>query len=521
LTASPLAERTAGSGVTLGPSSYPVRFKRFATVVKNEYGLGGRGEIAFESDTVIVRGKRGWPLLGRPIELRVPRATVLDATRHGRLIWFHERDTATSRPKRMVLHADTARDAEAIHAALPAALSPARAQARAEADDFVEKLYDITPRVWVTPTLIWLNIALFALLALAGAGLFTPEPTVHVRWGSNYGPLTANGQWWRLLTNVFLHFGVLHVALNMWALRDAGYLGERLLGNAPFLVTYLVAGVVGSVASLAWNANVNSAGASGAVFGVYGALLAYALNPRNGVPITVMKEMRFSLLVFLGYAVVVGVYVKLIDNAAHIGGFVAGVVAALALGRPLDRARRGGGRRTRVMVAALLLALVAIAGARWSIGQAFAHFEEQRFRQIVPAFAAQGRRLDAIEQRVLAAVRAGLIPRDKAAEVFGEQAERWRGLERDLLGVGLAPSSAFEPVRAKLVRLAETRARANDLLAAGLPGGEDKTLRDVSELYSVARNLEREIEQLIRGLVADVDKDGQAEDAPKPPATRP
>ena len=96
-----------------------------------------------------------------------------------------------------------------------------------------------------------------------------------LEWGANFGPKTMDGQWWRLFTSMFLHFGIIHIGFNMWVLWNVGRLVERLVGNFGFALLYVVSGLLGSVASLAWNPTTISAGASGAVFGVVGALIGF------------------------------------------------------------------------------------------------------------------------------------------------------------------------------------------------------------------------------------------------------
>src|SRR5262245_31187047 len=125
-----------------------------------------------------------------------------------------------------------------------------------------------TPRVYVTAALIGLNVAVFAAMLLDGVHPLSPTPLDLIDWVADFGPLTTHGQWWRLLTATFLHIGFFHLMFNMWALSAFGPLVERQVGNVGFLVLYLVAGLVGSVASLWWNPLLVSAGASGAIFGV-------------------------------------------------------------------------------------------------------------------------------------------------------------------------------------------------------------------------------------------------------------
>ena len=154
-------------------------------------------------------------------------------------------------------------------------------------------------------------------------------------WGANFGPLTLAGQWWRLLTCMFLHFGLIHIGFNMYVLWQIGHFVERLVGNAGLLLLYLMSGLAASIASLAWNPSVVSAGASGAVFGVCGALLGFIAFRRDTIPGQVIKSLRSSLITFVIYNVVFSMVVPAIDMAAHLGGFVYGLVCGMVLSQPI------------------------------------------------------------------------------------------------------------------------------------------------------------------------------------------
>ena len=178
--------------------------------------------------------------------------------------------------------------------------------------DFERHLSRVAPKSYVTSALVAINTLIFIAMAVATSGdsVFKPDGRVHIDWGSNFGPLTSDGQWWRLFTCTFLHFGFLHLALNMYALYDGGRFTERLYGHAEFLALYVVSGLTGSVASLLWNPLVNSAGASGAIFGVYGAMVAYAAKPGNRLPATMIVleflRLRAESLTLLAAAVRTG-----------------------------------------------------------------------------------------------------------------------------------------------------------------------------------------------------------------------
>jgi rhomboid protease GluP len=193
------------------------------------------------------------------------------------------------------------------------------------------------------------------------------HPTVPqlLRWGANFGPFTLGGQWWRLITSLFLHIGIVHLAVNMWCLWHLGIMAEEVWKRSSFATLYLIAGAAGALASLAWHPFVVEAGASGAIFGVAGALIVYFLVPvrapdsrltsRSGILRSRSGKLALgSLLAFAAYNLVFGMLTPGIANAAHIGGFVAGLLLGLLLIGQKDRRQRG--------LALAVLALV-IAGA--------------------------------------------------------------------------------------------------------------------------------------------------------------
>jgi len=162
----------------------------------------------------------------------------------------------------------------------------------------------------------------FAAEWIAGG---TRSPEVLVRMGAIIPGIFERGDWWRLVTVMFLHNGVMHLALNLWALYQLGSIFETLFGSARFLLTYALAGLVASVASAALARGV-SVGASGAIFGVLGALIfSIRRSPRwRHQPWT--RGFILQLLFWAGINILIGFTVPGIDNAAHLGGFVTGLV---------------------------------------------------------------------------------------------------------------------------------------------------------------------------------------------------
>ncbi len=227
--------------------------------------------------------------------------------------------------------------------------------------EFQRTLAGLTPHVYMTTVLAAITALVFILMTVSSANLNDPTAPELLRWGANFGPRTANGEWWRLLTCIFVHIGIVHFLLNMWVLAVAGPLVERMVGNVGFLLLYLVAGLCGSLASLLWNPLLVSAGASGALFGLFGALLALLLREHGSIPPTALTQLRNSGLGFLAYNLIFGMMSPNIDNAAHVGGLVGGFLCGLVLAQPFTPEARAG-RPARNLSAGALGALVVLAG---------------------------------------------------------------------------------------------------------------------------------------------------------------
>ena len=158
--------------------------------------------------------------------------------------------------------------------------------------------------------------------------LLVPSNDTLISWGANYKPLTLDGQWWRLLSCVFEHIGIIHLVMNMYALMYVGIQLEPILGRGRFLVSYLATGVAASLISLWWHDNIISAGASGAIFGMYGLFLGLLLT--NVIDKQTRQALLPSIGIFIAYNLVFGMRSG-VDNAAHIGGLIAGFIIGLGL----------------------------------------------------------------------------------------------------------------------------------------------------------------------------------------------
>lgn len=180
---------------------------------------------------------------------------------------------------------------------------------------------------YITPILINLNIAVFILMVLSGVDFLAPDTRSLISWGANFRPVTLQGEWWRLITNCFLHIGILHLLMNMYALLYIGLLLEPYLGKMRFLAAYLLTGIAASTCSLWYHDLTVSAGASGAIFGMYGVFLAMLTT--NFIEKSARKNLLISISVFVAYNLMNGMKGG-IDNAAHLGGVLTGFVIGYA-----------------------------------------------------------------------------------------------------------------------------------------------------------------------------------------------
>jgi rhomboid protease GluP len=177
----------------------------------------------------------------------------------------------------------------------------------------------------VTYVILGLNLLVFIWMVASGVGFFEPTVEDMVKWGGNYRPLTAGGEWWRIITAVFVHVGIIHLALNTYALFMAGMFLEPIIGRTRFIAAYLATGILASLVSLWWyNGEIISAGASGAVFGLYGVFLA--LLTTSIIPLSIRTTLLSSIGVFIFYNIINGAGQEGVDNAAHIGGLTSGLL---------------------------------------------------------------------------------------------------------------------------------------------------------------------------------------------------
>ncbi|MFB9840864.1 rhomboid family intramembrane serine protease [Mucilaginibacter ginsenosidivorans] len=181
----------------------------------------------------------------------------------------------------------------------------------------------ITKKSSVSLIIIAINILVFVIMVFAGLGFISFDGQELYAWGANYRPAVIDGQWWRLLTNIFLHGGLMHLMLNMYGLLFVSIFLEPILGRAKYLIAYILCGLFASLASIWWHPATLSVGASGAIFGLFGVLTA--LLTTNKVDTSSKKGLLINNAIFIGINLIMG-FAGGIDNAAHIGGLLTGIL---------------------------------------------------------------------------------------------------------------------------------------------------------------------------------------------------
>ena len=210
-----------------------------------------------------------------------------------------------------------------------------------------------------TYVLVAINCAVFLAMLFRGVSALSPSPEQLMQWGANNaGSVLISDQWWRIITAMFVHVGIIHLATNMWCLWNLGLLAEPLMGSFGVVAVYVLTGAAGNLLSVFWNGRYigeilqqlhqpgldpavyfsPGVGASGAVFGIAGALIVLLKSQRLPVPPEELKRLRKSVIYFAAINLVIGFGISWpalssktgisIDNSAHLGGVLCGLLFA-------------------------------------------------------------------------------------------------------------------------------------------------------------------------------------------------
>lgn len=322
---------------------------------------------------------------------------------------------------------------------------------------FERRLLQKTPSLWALYAVMALNAGVWLANLADGVHPTQPQTADLFRWGaSSASAVVRDGEYWRLLTATVLHGGLMHLALNLYALWVAGTQVCRWFGNGQFLLIYWGSALAGAALSLHFSAQqAVSVGASGAVFGVLGAVLAGVWQHRERVPRSVATQLLTSQGLFVAVSLAQGFTRPGIDNAAHVGGLLAGAAMAWLLVELVDEQATRTRRRSRQAMATAAAA-VAVIALVWAAPAGVDHralFAEQNaLREVLPAFQAaeqalqadaraqqdgrlsQPRLIEAMEQRHIPAYRAvGEALARVPADVRSERLDDLRALQSGVL----------------------------------------------------------------------------------------
>jgi len=233
-----------------------------------------------------------------------------------------------------------------------------------------------------TYLLVGINCGVFLAMAAQGASLWMPTVDQLIHWGADRPDnILVYGEWWRIVTAMFVHVGILHLATNMWCLWNLGLLAEPLMGSFGLFAAYILTGAAGNLLSTAWNwvwplhdstgapFYQAGAGASGAVFGIAGALIVLLKAGRLPVDAKELWRLRRSVIYFAAINLVIGFSVNFgsgftgvaVDNSAHVGGFLCGLLVAAPM-VPRIGSQRGEFRLRLQLAVAMVVGLLVLFG---------------------------------------------------------------------------------------------------------------------------------------------------------------
>jgi len=357
--------------------------------------------------------------------------------------------------------------------------------------DIVEYMSGGITRAPLTLILLGANVAVFVAMLLSGAGLWHSPNAIQLAWGASFGPATKDGEWYRLAAAMFIHFGLWHLLMNAWALWDIGRLVERLYGSIRLLLIYFASGIVGNLLSLiAHGDHAVSGGASGAIFGLYGALLSFLWVARRQIYPPHFKWLFWGAVTFSAVIVGLGFLVPGIDNAAHVGGLISGMLSGGVLS-PISYAGRYSRILTSVLfVTVVVLVIVAIPAPsyRWT--------EELQAQSGIKDFISNDQRIIGRWQSLLDMGRKdGLSFSELAERIDSDVTREYQESFEGLSALKLAPSAPSADELDAVRKYAQMRAEAAHLLAEGLRKNDKQSINEALKAARQADDIARGAKQ--------------------------
>lgn len=474
--------------------SHSVEYNHFGSAVYNQ-DFKGKGRLTINSDgpTYKFTGTPRGLFAGKSKEMVFSADDITNVVVDGRMIIFKTALGRSGKRKQpFAFYLQDAAEAAAVVELLPKSVDVEFT----EAQDFNARLIAVAGRhpAWQSPTnvIIALNALVFVIMGALGAGWFeTTDLMPYILYGANNGAATTDGEWWRLLTSMFMHYGIMHLLFNMWALYQAGHLVEKLLGRSLYVLMYLGSGIAGGFASILWHGDQTwSAGASGAVFGVYGAIIGFMLRQKQALPASIYRSMMKSTLAFAGYNILYGMARAGIDNAAHTGGLIGGICLSWLLAMPLDPAVRASATSRRARLGLVALGLVCVAGVSLTPRYDYSIRDLIVWQNGIQPFLQREGELLEKHQSQLAGVGTTTDQNAYADWLEAELIPLYQDWNRALIAMQLQPGKVTGSTRDKLVAIFERRVNSfNHLVTALRTDDEAEFNRFISEDESVGEAL--------------------------------
>ena len=335
----------------------------------------------------------------------------------------------------------------------------------------------------VTFLLNAINVLVFAAMVVKGVSIFEPLPGDILKWGGNVKVNVTGGQWWRLITSLFVHVGIFPLLVNLFGLYFIGLLVESILGKLKFLIAYLCTGIFASLASIIWVSEGVTAGASGPVFGMYGLLLAFSTTRyinKKFPPIWLVCIAAYAI-----FNIVIGWHGGA-DNAANIGGFVSGIIIGYLFYYFHFRkklARAGG---TRISIEVMLIT-----------GLLLFYYLKKNGRDDSFEFEKAVMRLNQIEVNAMTQMQQlqSAKTNNEAAQFLKDKAlPEWKHFQKEIMKTdAYTLDDEFKQKRKLLSNYAQLRIRQTELIYKSMQEQTDKYNPEIDE---VSDKIERIIDQL-------------------------
>jgi membrane associated rhomboid family serine protease len=357
----------------------------------------------------------------------------------------------------------------------------------AGSEDFESALRERTRRTFVTPALLIGYVTFYALMLFRASGLEGEQLLLH--WGGSLGPRTTNGEWWRLATAMFVHWGLLHLIADVAGLAQIGRLTERLVGPTTFGFVFVAAGLMSGVRELSVQPVTVHAGASGGVFGVYGLLIAVLVwgwvrrSPLT-IPGAALKRLWPGAVVFLAYQVITEGFM----SVPMVWGLAVGGVGGAILGFGIDAHKPPLPRLCTSMAATLALILAFAAPLR---GMADVS------RELAGVIALETRTAAAYDAEVVR-FRKGRQTAEALADMAAAIASDVRATRASLVTLTNIPPE-HQPVVKDALEYLRLREESWTLRVEGLRAGRLQPLQRADRVESSAKMLFAKVEQLKSG----------------------